>query len=217
MNLIKAVLFDLDGTLIDTNELIIQSFKHILKKHLNLEVDEKEIVMHFGEPLIKTLASYDKDKSEFLTQAYMEYNEEIHDELTTEVLGSKETLKELRAMGIKTGIVTSKRRSMAERGLQLFNLMDSLDVIITPESTTKHKPHGEPVIKACEELGIKPEDALMVGDSHFDIQCGKNAGAKAALVKYTVLPIEKIIQYKPDYIIDKLEDLLSIVRKENFS
>lgn len=217
MNLIKAILFDLDGTLIDTNELIIQSFKYILKEHLNIEADEKELVMYFGEPLAKTLARYDEAKAEMLTEAYKEYNENIHDDLTKEVLGSKETLKELITMGIMTGVVTSKRRAIAERGLKLFNLMEALDVIITPEDTTKHKPDGEPVLKACEVLGIKPEEAIMVGDSHFDILCGQNAGAKTALVKYTALPVDKIMEYDPSYAIDNLEDLLVIVRKENFS
>jgi pyrophosphatase PpaX len=214
--LIKAVLFDLDGTLIDTNNLIIQSFKHTYKKHLDIDVPESEIVMCFGEPLFDTLARYDKDNAHILIQTYRAYNEAIHDELTTEINGAKETLRELRALGVKTAVVTSKRRELAERGLKLFNLQDFMEVIVTPEDTTKHKPDAEPVLKACQMLDIKPEEALMVGDSHFDILCGNNAGAKTCLVKYTVLPVEDIMGHNPSYAVDHIKDILEIVRKENF-
>lgn len=214
--MIKAVLFDLDGTLIDTNDLIIDSFKYTLKKHLNLEVDKDEIVMHFGEPLLDTLAGYDKENAHILMQTYRTYNETIHDELTKEITGAKETLQELKALGVKVGVVTSKRRNIAEQGLKLFNLFDIMDVFITPEDTAKHKPDGEPVMKACENLSISPKEAVMVGDSHYDILCGKNAGAKSCLVKYTALPIDKIMLYEPDYIIEEIKDILNIVREKNF-
>lgn len=213
---IKAVLFDLDGTLIDTNQLIIQSFQHTFKEHLGIEVPQSEIVMYFGEPLIDTLARYDRDNVHILIEAYRAYNEEIHDEITREIVGAKETLAELKTLGMKVGVVTSKRKPIAERGLKLFNLLDSLDVFITPEDTAKHKPDPEPVLKACEVLGIKPCEALMIGDSHFDILCGKNAGAKSCLVRYTALPIDKIMLHGPDYAIDEIKDILDIVRKENF-
>lgn len=214
--MIKAVLFDLDGTLIDTNELIIRTFKHTFKEHLNIEVPESEIVMHFGEPLIETLSRYDKDNAHVLIEAYRGFNESIHDEFTKEIAGAKDTITELKSLGIKVGVVTSKRRPIAERGLNLFNLKRYMDVIITPEDTTKHKPEPEPIYKACELLGIKASEALMVGDSHFDIQCGKNAGSKTCVVKYTVLPLEKIMEYNPEYAIDEIREITQIIRKENF-
>jgi len=214
--LIKAVLFDLDGTLIDTNNLIIQSFKHTFKKHLNKEVSESEIVLYFGEPLIDTLARYDKENAHILIQTYRAHNEAIHDELTKEIVGAKETIEDLKALGIKVGVVTSKRRGIAERGLKLFNMLDMMDVVITPEDTVKHKPEAEPIEKACSILGVKPYEALMVGDSHFDILCGKNAGSKSCVVKYTVLPLDKIMAYSPDYSIDNIKDILNIVSEENF-
>jgi len=215
--LIKAVLFDLDGTLIDTNDLIINSFKYTLKKHLGLDAHKDEIVMHFGEPLLDTLSRYDKENAHILLETYRKYNENIHDELTKEVVGAKETLSELKTLGIKTAVVTSKRKILAERGLKLFNLLNYIDVFITPEDTIKHKPDGEPVIKACEELKISTNEAIMVGDSHYDILCGKNAGAKSCLVKYTALPIDKIMVYNPDYIVEKIQDILDIIKKENFN
>jgi pyrophosphatase PpaX len=216
MNLIKAVLFDLDGTLIDTNELIIQSFKYTFRTHLNREVDTEDIVMHFGEPLIDSLARYDKENAHVLIETYRNYNESIHDELAKEIAGAKITVKELKAMGVKVGVVTSKRRALAERGMKLFNLLEYFDVVITPEDTTKHKPNGEPVLAACEKLGVDASEVLMVGDSHYDILCGKDAGARSVLVKYTVLPVDKIMEHCPDFVIDEINDILSIIREENF-
>ncbi len=212
---IKAILFDLDGTLIDTNNLIIQSFKHTLKKHIGRDVPESDILMHFGEPLLDSLARYDAANAHILIQTYRAHNEAVHDELTKEIVGVKETLRELKTLGIKIGVVTSKSRKIAERGLKLFNLDELMEVFITPEDTAKHKPDAEPVLKACELLGVSPEETIMVGDSHYDILCGKNAGAKACLVKYTALPMEKIMQHSPDYAVDKMNDILEIVRKEN--
>jgi pyrophosphatase PpaX len=216
-SLIKAVLFDLDGTLIDTNDLIIQSFKHTYRKHLNKDVPDSEIVVHFGEPLLATLARYDEANADILIQTYRAYNEAIHDDLTKEIVGVKQTLKELKTLGIKIGVVTSKRRELAERGLKLFNLYELMEVIITPEDTAKHKPEAEPVLKACELLNILPEEAIMVGDSHYDILCGKNAGTKSCLVKYTALPVDKIMEHNPEYAVDEIKDILEIIRKENFS
>lgn len=214
--MIKAVLFDLDGTLIDTNELIIKSFKHTFKKHLNKDVPENEIVMYFGEPLLDTLARYDKDNAHVLFETYITYNEAIHDEVTKEIIGAKDVIRELKALGIKVGVVTSKRKLIAERGLKLFNLFEKMDVIITPEDTKKHKPEPEPIYKACEILNILPSEALMIGDSHYDILCGKNAGSKTCVVKYTVLPLDKIMQHEPEFAIDDLKEIANIIRAENF-
>lgn len=209
--MIKAVLFDLDGTLINTNNLIIKSFNHTFKKHLNKTLDEKKIVMFFGEPLKETLARYDRENVDALLKTYMEYNEVKHDELTKSFEGVEDAIKSIKERDIKVGVVTSKRRVMALKGLQLFGLDKLMDVIITPEDTKLHKPNGEPVLKACEVLKISPEEAIMVGDSYYDILCGKNAGAKACLVKYTALPIEEILKYDPDYTIDSIRELVEFI------
>lgn len=210
--MIKGILFDLDGTLINTNELIIDSFQYTFKKHFNKEVPRAEIVNTFGAPLTETMAKYDKENTDLLLSIYRGFNETMHDKLTTKFEGVESGLKALKALGVKIGIVTSKRRVLAERGLRLINIYDYMDVIVTPEDTEKHKPQGEPAEKACELLGISPEDTIMVGDSHNDILCGRNAGCSTCLVKYTALPMEKLMEYKPDYVIDKIEDLIDICK-----
>ncbi|MCT8975573.1 pyrophosphatase PpaX [Clostridium sp. CX1] len=213
--MIKAILFDLDGTLINTNELIIESFQYTFNKHLNREVSREEIVRTFGEPLRGTMANYDEKSADLLVAIYREYNEKKHDELAYIFEGVKEGLVNLREMGVKLAIVTSKRRALAERGLKLINVFDYMDVIVTPEDTLKHKPLGDPAEKACEILKIRPDEAIMVGDSHNDILCGRNAGCSTAIVKYTALSMRELMEHKPDYVIDSIEDLVGICNSIN--
>lgn len=209
--MIKGIFFDLDGTLINTNKLIVSSFQYVFKENLDLMVEEQEIVQYFGEPLSYTMAKYTEDRVEELVKKYVEYSLSIHDEYTEGFNGVEEGLCYLREKGFKLAVVTSKRRNTALRGLRLFDLEKYFDVIISPEDTEKHKPCGEPVLKACEVLNLSPEEVLMVGDSHNDILCGRNAGSKTCLVKYTALPLEKLLEHKPDYVIESIEDIINII------
>lgn len=213
--MIKGFLFDLDGTLINTNNLILHTFKHIFKTHMELEVEESEIVKCFGEPLSVTFEKYTKDNIELLVDEYKKYNVTVHDELAESYEGVKDTLIYMKQKGYKLAIVTSKRREVAVRGLKLFDLFDIMDVIVTPESTSKHKPHEEPVLFACEQLGLAPNEVIMVGDSHNDILSGNNAGAPTALVDYTALSIESLKEYNPTYIISHISELLDITEDQN--
>jgi len=213
---IEAVLFDLDGTLINTNNLILNSFKYTFKTYFkNTDIKDEEIIKLFGEPLQKNMERYDKENVDKLIDIYNEYNERVHDELTESFDGVEYTLKKLKENGIKLAVVSSKRRHMVERGLSLFKLKKYFNVIVTPEDTNVYKPFGEPALKACELLRVSPLNSLMVGDSHNDILCGKNAGNKTCLVKYTVLPIKGLLKYSPDFIIDSMKDLLGVIEKEN--
>lgn len=209
--MIKAVLFDFDGTLINTNNLIIESFKYALKKVDNIIVPSEKIVKTFGEPLKMCLTDLSESNPDELMKKYKEYNESHHDKMAREFKGVKEGLKELKNMGIKTGIVTSKIKTMANRGLKLIGIEKYIDVIITSEDTEKHKPFGDPAATACELLNVMPEEAVMVGDSHNDILCGKNAGCYTALVKYTLLPMDDLIKLKPDYIISSVLELAEVL------
>lgn len=213
--MIKAVLFDLDGTLINTNDLILKSFKHTFKTMLDLEPTEEEITMNYGRPLQEIFKSYDENRIEEMINCYRKINLELHDDECKEFADVDLMLQTLKNKGIKIGVVTSKKSDMAERGAKLMGIFKYFDAFITPEITTKHKPDGEPVLKACENLGISPKEALMVGDSPYDILAGKNAGAKTCGVKYTALPIEKLQESKPDFYVDKPLEILDLVKELN--
>jgi len=209
--MIKAILFDLDGTIIDTNELILTSFDYVLNNYLGLNIGREEILESFGIPLKDVMNHYAKERAEELVDEYIRYSLDSHDKYIKSYDHVEEGLIKLKNKGLKVAIVTSKRRGTALRGLNCFDLEKYFDVIITPEDSKKHKPDGEPVLKACESLNVNPEETIMVGDSHNDILCGKNAGSKTCLVNYTALDVEKIRTYKPDFTIDRIEDIIKII------
>lgn len=211
--MIKAVLFDLDGTLVNTNELIIKSFEYTFKKHFNRQITRNEIVATFGAPLRDVLARYDQDGADLMLEIFREFSEKNHDVLAESFKGVEEGLALLIKAKVKIAVVTSKRINTALRGLNLFNLTKYFDVIVGPEDTKIHKPFGDPALKACQLLGVEPFETLMVGDSLNDILCGKNAACKTCLVSYTALDLNVLIKYKPDYVIDSLVDILDICIK----
>ncbi|MDK2926981.1 MAG: pyrophosphatase PpaX [Bacillota bacterium] len=207
---IHAVLFDLDGTLIDTNRLVIESFQYTLRLHLGREVPAAEIVPTFGMPLIEGLRHFSAEKAEEMLATYRSYNESRHDATTTLIPGAKETLAALKEAGLSLALVTSKRRGLALRGLKLFGLDAYMDAVITPEDTVRHKPEPEPVLKALELLGARPHCALMVGDSPMDLACARAAGSRTAAALWSALPRELLLAEKPDFLLDELLDLLDI-------
>lgn len=211
--MIKAVLFDLDGTLLNTNDLIYKSFYYTFKEGLNLELSKDQITSMFGQPLQDSFKDYAKDEElNNLIKMYKEYNESLHDNMCDAFLGVNELLNELKRRNIKIGIVTSKRDILARRGMKIANIIDYMDVIVTPECTDKHKPNREPAIYACNKLNVEPKEAIMVGDSHFDLMCGRDAGCKTCGVKYTALDIKRLEEVDPDYFIDEPMDLLDFIK-----
>jgi pyrophosphatase PpaX len=207
----KYILFDLDGTLIDTNQLIIDSFKHTYKLHLNRDIEEKEILQYFGEPLITTLRRYSPENPEELYNTYIKYNESIHDNSVSLCCNIQETLEKLKEMGCILAVVTSKRSIMAYRGLELFDILKHFSVIVTVDDTKQHKPHPEPVLKALENLGASASEALMIGDSVFDILCAHNAGVKAVKVSWGAA-LEHQDEEEPDYLVNDAMEIIDIVR-----
>lgn len=205
--MIKGILFDLDGTLVDTNELIINSFQYVFKQFLGICVEREEILDFFGEPLYATMKRYGGDKWEELTKFYMEYNMRVHDVYTRHIDGALEGVKLFKEKGYKLAIVTSKRRRAAIRGLEFGKMLEYMDAIVTPEDTKLHKPNPEPIYKACDILRLNPNECIMVGDSSYDILCGKNAGIKTALVSYSMLNIEELLKLDPEYYIESIKDL----------
>ncbi|MFV9568334.1 pyrophosphatase PpaX [Thermoanaerobacter mathranii] len=208
---IRTVLFDLDGTIIDTNELIIESFKYTIQKHLGYIIQPEEVTPYFGEPLQITLKRFSQDKWELMVDTYRRYNEFNHDKYTKIRQDVKAALELMYKNGIKMGIVTSKRRELAVRGLKLFDLEKYFKVIVALEDTERHKPHPDPIVKALEVLNANKKETLMVGDSPYDILCASNAGVKSVAVKWTILPFNLLEEAKPDYVINDMWEILKII------
>ena len=209
--MIDCILFDLDGTLINTNDLIIKSFQHTMRVHLDRECLPEEFIPFFGEPLITILERFDQNQGEEMIKTYREYNLAKHDELTTRFEGTVETLGELKNRGIMLGVVTSKLRPAALRGIKLCGLDEFFSVVVACEDTTRHKPDSEPILKALELLGRGKAGVLYVGDSTLDILSAKSAGVMSAAVMWSALQRKVLLDTTPDFALEKVEDLLKLV------
>jgi pyrophosphatase PpaX len=206
----KAALFDLDGTVLDTSDLIINSFKYTFQKHYNRDLASHEIYEFFGKTLRAAMEYLGPDQVEELIKTYRKYSLTHHDQMITIFSGVVETIQTLYNAGIVMAIVTSKTKDTALRGLKIFDLDKYFSVIIGVEQCENHKPHPEPVTTALFQLRMNPEECLMVGDSSFDLISGRQAGVKTAAVRWTRVSWETILMEKPDYILEDMHDLLPI-------
>ena len=213
--MINTVLFDLDGTIIDTNELIIQSFLHTFEGITQEPVTREHIIPNMGRPLVEQMQYFSgRTEVEDLVQKYRAFNVGRHDELVTEFPGVRKTIARLHAGGIKLGIVTSKVRMTSLMGLKLCGLSEFFQTIVSVDDVQKAKPDPEGIRKAMQALGSSTEHTLMVGDSHYDIEAAHNAGVQSAGVAWSMKGIEYLKSYKPTYIIDDIRELLPLVGLE---
>jgi pyrophosphatase PpaX len=210
--MIDTVLFDLDGTIVDTNELIIQSFLHVFQHHSLESVTREHIIPHMGKPLRDQFQYFSsKDNVDDMIAAYRVFNIEKHDELVKEFPYVREVIQALSAGGIRLGIVTTKMRKTTLMSLQLYGLYEFMDAIVTIDDVEHPKPHPEPVLKAVEALGSHPGNTLMVGDSQFDILSANEAGAVSVGVAWSLKGEQHLRGFNPAHIIHDMRDLLDIV------
>jgi pyrophosphatase PpaX len=207
-----TVLFDLDGTIIDTNELIVQSFLHSLEGQSPQPVTRDLIIPNMGRPLVEQMVIFTgKEDVEDVIAKYRTFNIANHDALVKEFAHVGTVLAKLHENGFKLGIVTSKIRKTTLMGLKLCGLESYISTIVTVEDVQSAKPDPEGILKALRELDSEPGDAIMVGDSHYDIEAAKNAGVRSVGVSWSWKGRPYLEQYKPDWIIDDMRELLPIV------
>lgn len=210
-NKIDTILFDLDGTLIDTNELIVSSYLHTLDQYLPGQFQRQDVLPFMGPALRDVFEEIDSTRTDEMIRTYREYNLSNHDRLVTEFEGVNETIRSLSENGYKLAVVTTKLADVAKMGLKLTGLDQYFQVLIALDDVEKAKPDPEPIYKALDILGSKPESAMMVGDNHHDVLAGKNAGTMTAGVSWTLKGREHLAAYDPDYMLDQMPDLLSIL------
>ncbi len=209
----KYILFDLDGTLIDTNKLILDSYKYTLKKHLNVNASDEDLLKYFGEPLVYTLQRYSTEKAQEMFETYIEYNEHHHDNCVLPCGEIGSGLARLKELGCIMAIVTSKRRVIATRGLNLFDFKKYFSAIVALEDTEKHKPDASPIIEALKRLNADGGQAVMIGDSIYDIECAKNAGIKSILVKWSMADGFQDKMIDADYTVNSIDELINIIKE----
>ncbi|NHC39233.1 pyrophosphatase PpaX [Bacillus sp. MM2020_1] len=210
-NKITTILFDLDGTLIDTNELIITTYLHTLEKYYPSKYQREDVLPFLGPTLHEAFGSINPDLVEEMVLEYRAFNIANHDELVTEFAGVFETVQSLKDKGYKLGIVTTKRHDVTLKGLRLMDLERFFEVVVTYDHVSKTKPDPEPIFKALEQLDSTPEETMMVGDNYHDILAGKNAGTVTAGCAWSIKGRDYIAKYEPDYILENMADLLTIL------
>lgn len=214
---IKGVLFDLDGTLINTTPLILESFRHTFVEFGLPVPAQQELVAGFGLPLRTAARAYmPEEMVEQFCSAYSAYHRSQHDKLIQPFDGVKEALEQLAERGIKMAVVTSKKRPMTLRGLGCYGLDKYIGAIVTCQDCEEHKPLPGPSLMALEQLGLSGSECIGVGDSPFDMQSARGAGCRTAAVRYTSFDWNFILREgKPDYVLNKMSDLVKLIDKLN--
>jgi pyrophosphatase PpaX len=204
----RTVLFDLDGTLIDSGEIILASFRHATRTVLGREIPDRELLAAVGGPgLREQMLMLDASRVEDLIRTYREHNEPLHADLQA-CPGIAGLLERLRAEGRRLGVVTAKRRATVRLAFDVCPIGGYFDVVVGSDDTERHKPHPDPILAALERLGASPEEAAYVGDAPFDVQAAKAAGVYAIAVGWGGIHSQERVEAEgPDAFVHTAEEL----------
>lgn len=197
----ETYLFDLDGTLIDSTDLIMEAFRHTMRTHLGAVPDENRWRAGFGRPLRPQLANFARDAGQAsrMVDTYRDFTDEHHDRLLRPFPGIDDALAALRRGGARLGIVTSKTNGLARRGLARCGLDGRFDALVGMDDVQPHKPHPAPVLAALRQLSADAGRAVFIGDSPYDIQAGRAAGVRTAAVLWGAFSRKELDPQSPDY------------------
>jgi pyrophosphatase PpaX len=221
-----TILFDFDGTLVNTTPLILRSFRETWQHHLGFSFADDTYISTFGTHLHSAIgellelgaetgrhpAPADRDViiGEMLG-TYRRINLDWHDSMVEPFQGIDQMLENLQQKGVRMGIVSSKLRAGVERGLRLFGLGGFFEQIVAAEDVSRHKPDPEPICLALERLGVPAARTLYLGDSTHDIHAGRAAAVSTAAAAWGPFPRHMLISSGPDYILDSPAEVGSIV------
>ena len=208
MKAYDTYLFDVDGTLVDTVDLICRCFQYIAEKYANKTLPREQIVAGIGSPLhqqvVKQLGpGLDYDR---ILDDYLHYQLDIMGKSVSLFPGVAATLEALKTAGKRLAVVTSRRRHSLEVILSSTGIADFFDYLVTPEDTDRHKPDPEPALKAMSLLGAAPKSTVFIGDAHYDICSGAGAGIDTVFVTWSQAAVESL-PIRPTWTIDALPQL----------
>jgi len=207
-----TVLFDLDGTVVDSGAIILASMRHATREVLGRDYSDKELMQAVGGPGLEAqMEALAPEHVERLVTVYRAHNEPLHDELEA-CAGMAEVLEQLVEEGRRLGVVTAKRRSTVELAFANVPLGHLFETIVGGDETERHKPDPEPLLLGAERLGADPAQTAYVGDSPFDIRAAKAAGMFAVAVTWgRIHDRSRLEAEEPDAIVDDAEELLAVL------
>ena len=210
----SGVLFDLDGTLADTVDLILMSFRHTMVRHLGAAPPDDAFLAGIGKPLPVQLEDFARDEEERLAmlETYVSFQRSVHDEMVRPFPGALDVLRELVSRGIRVGVVTSKGHRIAARTIEMCGLADPLEIVVCGDQVERGKPDPEPVRKALTALSLdeRPEEVLFVGDSPHDLRAGRAAGTWTAGVGWGPIDRRVLEAESPDFLVERMAELLEL-------
>lgn len=205
-----VVLFDFDGTVIDSGSIILASMRHATQTVLGREIPDEELGRAVGgSGLIEQMRLIDPERVDELVACYRAHNEPLHAELA-ECAGMSDALTILKGEGRKLGVVTAKRRETVRLAFSYLPLEHFFDVVVGSDDTERHKPDPQPLEHALGLLGAAADDAVYVGDSPFDVRAAKAAGLHAIAVTWGgIHPRKRLEAEGPDAVVETPEELLA--------
>lgn len=213
----KYVVFDFDGTLVNTNDVIIASWQATFEHFLGHRESEEKIKDTFGETLVYTVGvNFPGLPTEDVICYYRDYQMAHCDEMVCVFDGIVDMLKELKDRGYKLAIATSRTHKGTLDYLNQFGMREYFDAVVSMEDVDRHKPDPDTCLVALSKLGATPEESVMLGDTRFDVGCANNAGVDSILVGWSGVTTEeklKSIGYEPTYCIDAPMDLIELLEK----
>jgi pyrophosphatase PpaX len=209
---LTTALFDLDGTLIDSIRLILDSYHHTLSRHNLPARTDEEWLRGVGTPLHIQFSAWQESPEilEAMIATYRAFNLEHHDRMVAIYPGVLDVVREIKAAGVQTGLVTSKNRHGAVKGLKLVGLEALMDVLVCADEVANPKPHPEPVEKAVALLGANPTTTVYVGDSIHDMHSGRAAGVRTAAALWGPFKRPHLESAEPDYWLERPADLVRL-------
>lgn len=205
----KAALFDLDGTIIDTRDMILASFRYAYIKVFgedSLPPDEKLLSL-IGIPLRQQMDIISAEKSDELFDAYHESNRMIHDKMIADFEGTTEALTQLKDQGLRMAIITSKRHQSAVRGLEKTNLLSFFEFVIGADDCDEHKPSPGPLYMAAERMGLEYTDCAYTGDSPFDMQAARAADMYAVGALWGMFTKQELLDAGAEVLVPNISEL----------
>jgi pyrophosphatase PpaX len=207
-----VVLFDLDGTVIDSGAIILASMRHAAREVLGTEVPDEELMAAVGGPGLEAqMRALAPDRVDELVTVYRAHNEPLHDELVC-CTGIENVLVRLKEEGRRLGIVTAKRRQTVELAFARLPIEHLFETVVGGDETTRHKPDPAPLLLALDRLGAVPEEAAYVGDAPFDVKAAKAAGLYSVGVTWGGIHArERLEAAQPDALVDTAEELYGVL------
>lgn len=197
---IRAILYDNDGTLVDTRDLILSSMRHTMTTVLGRDLPDDVLLQGVGTPLDTQLLAFadgDEQLGAELARVYREHNHAVHDAAVRLFPGVAGGLRDLQEAGFAQGVVTAKRHWLAQHGLEITGAWQYLDCLVGADDCPKGKPEPDSIVAGAKLLGVLPEECIYLGDSPYDMQAGIAAGCTTVAALWGMFSADELMAFNP--------------------